>query len=778
MIKKRQLLSVILFILLVFLPFAYAETTSETNLIDSSYTTKENFVTGSGHEVAVLVSGSMPTYDDFNAYAINKKQSICTCDDFSYTIHVINTGTVNTNYNLKKSGDASKYVTFVPSLFVLAPGESIDVEVFGSVSCDSSLIGEYALDTYFETSSGLKKVLHQNLNIKKCEAFTFYPIYPSYNNLPCTPTIYELKIGNNKNFPDTYKLGISNLDSEFYSFSEAYVLLTPNEEKSVFLFLNLACDESGSYSYDVSATSVQTSQFKSFPVYLTVNKDGYNFKLESGVSKEINEDISEEDKLSFQLGDGHYSFCEESNYYLPVRLTNLAHFSNTFTIKSNDDAIETIESVTLDPNQAIILNSIFEGEDAKLGDHTYQLTVTSDKGKLNADIKFKASLLDCDGKSNSNKFLKGLLFFLLFFLLLILLIALLFLFLRPKKSLYDELDEEERLKQQKEQELKDAEAATKAEQEKVEQERLKKERLEKEKIRGEELAAAKEAEKLAKKERKKQEKIAKLQKKAEKKAANKSKDSTSSASRWWTIPFILGILFLILILFFFIKGCVVDPTDSGLNETDTTLIESVDIMTNENIVTSEESAVDESIVDEPVPEPVIEEQTEEPELLSTQEIQSVVYINPRENMTQDEISFLYQYIYEDETKSVDLSNYFVDVDGDELSYGNSHTPNVDIDYDGDIASIIPHLGWSGETSVVFKAIDGKGGYAESPEIAIVVKQQGPVLKFIRKNMWWLIGIAILLLILLILLISYVVYKAKHPKQILLRKKAKGKKMKK
>lgn len=61
-----------------------------------------------------------------------------------------------------------------------------------------------------------------------------------------------------------------------------------------------------------------------------------------------------------------------------------------------------------------------------------------------------------------------------------------------------------------------------------------------------------------------------------------------------------------------------------------------------------------------------------------------------------------------ETKTITLSTYFTDPDGDTLTYTADTNPNVGVSITGTIATLTPS-NWYGETNITFTADDGKGG---------------------------------------------------------------------
>lgn len=76
---------------------------------------------------------------------------------------------------------------------------------------------------------------------------------------------------------------------------------------------------------------------------------------------------------------------------------------------------------------------------------------------------------------------------------------------------------------------------------------------------------------------------------------------------------------------------------------------------------------------------------------------------------------------EDTRLKIDLSEYFVDPDGDRLSYVYTPVDNIVITISGDTATLTPEKDWFGEGSTTFTASDGKGGRVSSNEVSLYVR---------------------------------------------------------
>lgn len=104
--------------------------------------------------------------------------------------------------------------------------------------------------------------------------------------------------------------------------------------------------------------------------------------------------------------------------------------------------------------------------------------------------------------------------------------------------------------------------------------------------------------------------------------------------------------------------------------------------------------------------------------------------------------------YQDEQYVINLSQYFVDPDHDNLSYSANQPAHIAIMIDGTIARMVPDGHWSGEESVVFTARDGDS-FVDSPVFTLRVLERHD-LSFIQWMHRWCTQVNLTLMILVAL----------------------------
>ena len=113
----------------------------------------------------VLFSSSVYAQEDFKATS-PRSVDLCPCSNQAYEVIVHNTGTVVSSYRVLASGAASEWVTFSPDKFVLNPGQKGAFSVIVNSVCN--LKGDFDLEIFIATNSGLAKVIKQDIKLSEC----------------------------------------------------------------------------------------------------------------------------------------------------------------------------------------------------------------------------------------------------------------------------------------------------------------------------------------------------------------------------------------------------------------------------------------------------------------------------------------------------------------------------------------------------------------------------------------------------------------------------------
>lgn len=105
--------------------------------------------------------------DDFIVVADKYKVDVCRCGVAENIIKIGNTGSIDNVYSIYQGGEAEQFSILSETLFSLDGGKVKEIADVINVPCDVKT-GEYELETYVSNAFGLKKVLRQIVDVKKC----------------------------------------------------------------------------------------------------------------------------------------------------------------------------------------------------------------------------------------------------------------------------------------------------------------------------------------------------------------------------------------------------------------------------------------------------------------------------------------------------------------------------------------------------------------------------------------------------------------------------------
>ena len=115
------LLALLLFSFSLFSSFTLAEDVT-THMFDVPFSNNDNLNDLADHEVILnLYDGQVSS--QFITQQQLSSVGVCSCESYSNTVYVSNTGTLYDTYTARSSGEHAAWTTLAPATFELAPGE-------------------------------------------------------------------------------------------------------------------------------------------------------------------------------------------------------------------------------------------------------------------------------------------------------------------------------------------------------------------------------------------------------------------------------------------------------------------------------------------------------------------------------------------------------------------------------------------------------------------------------------------------------------------------------
>jgi len=200
--------------------------------------------------------------EDFSVSA-QGRVSVCSCFPADNILSIANIGAAASVYTITLGGEGASLVAFEPISFQLLPGQSFDVPADVKGVCD--VAGQFPLQFLITSSTGLQKQVNQILDVNSCEAtLTVSPVTSFQSIDPCETAEYEFMLTNFHPFTETVSLDLDRFAANTL-FSENPVLLDPGEQKKVVIHINPACDQSGLFFLQLSATATNAGTVHVLP---------------------------------------------------------------------------------------------------------------------------------------------------------------------------------------------------------------------------------------------------------------------------------------------------------------------------------------------------------------------------------------------------------------------------------------------------------------------------------------------------------------------------------
>ncbi len=236
-------------------------------------------------------------------------------------ITITNTGDISSDYTLGVDGSAARFVSLGPVHFTLEPSQSQDILTYFSVPCGRK--GKYDLEIHINTALNFKKILKQNIIVKKPENIELIPIDYSKKIKPCSTASYQFNLKNTGDFEETYSLKFEKLFGLYTNVSFNNVILGPDQEIPLYIYVTPPCNFYGNYTIPFSVKTLNTKLYAKTFVYLIIDR-AYDYSLKLG-------DIGIDEFTEHDEGE-IYSLCTNSKEVIPIKLKNNADFTNNYNI--------------------------------------------------------------------------------------------------------------------------------------------------------------------------------------------------------------------------------------------------------------------------------------------------------------------------------------------------------------------------------------------------------------------------------------------------------------
>ncbi len=232
--------------------------------------------------ILLLIALLLPSVSaqDFLAFGDTTVNTI-PCGTAIRNVTIQNTQNNQATYTLSVDGDASDYVTFSMLSFVLNPGQAAKIQTFYTIPC-TLRPGTYATDIYF-TDGEVEKILTQDVIVAVPDNINVAVAQTSAVIAPCETAGYTFDLHNPLNFTEIYTIEADGHPQVHVS--EKIAVMQGDEHKSIMVSVTPDdCTQSGTFPLTVKISTEKSAQQKELPFELIIKSTDIPV-LAEGVSK-------------------------------------------------------------------------------------------------------------------------------------------------------------------------------------------------------------------------------------------------------------------------------------------------------------------------------------------------------------------------------------------------------------------------------------------------------------------------------------------------------------
>lgn len=310
--------------------------------------------------------------ENFEAYADNKKINICEGIPTAQTITITNTGQALSMYTLKLDGSAAEFTNLAPETLTLEPGESKTAILAINTKFDSK--GEYDLKTYVQTTTGVTKIIEQEITIERCSNINIIGNETEKTSCPYTPVEYQFELENILPYADSFKVGADNHD-EWILTTMSTAALAPGQKVPFTITFTTPKDKYGDYEFNLIIQGKKSKVTTEVPIKAHINKC-YNFTLKA------------KDTL----------VCEGKENKIPITITNDAQIENDYTLEFEGPRwtqMQVKEVYNVSANQSKTFDIILNPKEHLTGNYTLEIEAKTKIGDVEKKLTIPIVVNEC-----------------------------------------------------------------------------------------------------------------------------------------------------------------------------------------------------------------------------------------------------------------------------------------------------------------------------------------------------------------------------------------------
>ncbi len=304
------------------------------------------------------------------------------------TIVLENTGSVQSVYHLSLNGTADSFAKLSTTLLIVEPGQSKPVYLF--LNPGKGAAGSYDLNLTVSTDFDTVQSYGFPITVVNEPDVQASFVQNAFENIPCSPTVYQIRIHNSGVYDEQYALSSQGFDPGEVQYSENPVFVPKGATQTVGVQVTPACSKYGWYAGAVTVSALDSGYDQSVPFYLHILQQ-YNFTLVRGTYA-MRDNASVAD---FSKYIPYYNLCENVPYLIPLRIVNEMDFGNKYDLSVPSNSWFALQNKTIYvPAKGSKLVNL-QLLSTAAGNYSIPVTVRSYLGDLQATFPINVSLADC-----------------------------------------------------------------------------------------------------------------------------------------------------------------------------------------------------------------------------------------------------------------------------------------------------------------------------------------------------------------------------------------------
>lgn len=350
-------------------------TKEETKMMTSSHTTRLLallVLLGALLAAPVAADITINKYDHHQYMsAAHDEIYVCSCASTVNYYDVTNQGDFAARFDFTMQAEMD-WVTLHTRNAYLQPGESTRIAVTIAPPCGLEMDPLYTIHS--SSQYGRFAVAQTSVTATVCESIDFSVDQLDNNILPCTQANFDLNLHNVAPYTETYTLAVD--DEQNIDISREEVRLAPGERATIPAAAQYACGVSGDQTIRWTATAHSSDNQHTQTSILAI-QDDYEYLLQ---------------EVDAQASD----FCHEVSNTKQVRITNLAETQNTYELSHRGPNFASLseQQVVLQPGQSKNVQLTID-EHSRPGSYTSTISATTAFGGNQKSLQVSYDTRSC-----------------------------------------------------------------------------------------------------------------------------------------------------------------------------------------------------------------------------------------------------------------------------------------------------------------------------------------------------------------------------------------------